>query len=345
MFDTVTIRPLIKAIGNNADLIVTEPSFDFKTKERSKEIILWRDGKKVISGAKMFCNNDHFNLTVKRNLNPYSSEQTVSLLQFSLPKQNNANNNETVKKESFDKALSQLYKNVFSAGFDIDIEASPVIRFDCATNVNTIINSKQFVNVFQFLDVPRMKKQVYDSSLLYFNKDTELNIYDKPREQGSIAKNQFSNVCRFELRNKTSKVCRSKYHVECFADLKKNFTEIRKEYLRNVQQKFFDTLKTETMIFNYNFADVMTYFKENSKRNFLQNAQNYFSFLYLNESGLIPDFINSCKVNNVSRNNLSILQKRFNKFMVLKKQFDSLKMKKNYFEYVADLQKEFLKAS
>lgn len=345
MFDTILIKPLINAIDSKASLTIQEPSFDFKTKEKGQELILWQDSKKVISGAKCFCNTEHFNFTIKRNLNPYARENTVATLQFSLPKQKNKSNVETVCEETFNESLEQLYKNIYSAGLDIDIENSPVVRFDCAKNVNTLINSKQFVNVFQSYDVPRMKKQVHDSSLLYYNANTELNIYDKPREQGTISRNSFSSVCRFEMRNKTSKVCRNGFNVFTFADLKRNYKDIKNKYTEYVDNKFFSGLSLKSAVFGYNFSDVFDYFKTNSKRNFLQNAINYFAFLYLQDNNLSADFVSLCKQFDVSRNNISKIQRRFNSFSVLKKQFDSLKNKKNYFEYVHDLRKNFLKAS
>ena len=345
MFDTVVIKPKINAISANAELIVQEPSFNFKTKERGKEIVLFQDGQKCITGAKAFCNTEHFQLTIKRNLNPYDAKETVSLLQFSLPKQKSFNNSETVDAQGFNKALEALYKNVFAAGFDIDIENSPVVRFDCARNVDTMINSKQFVDVFQFVDSPRMKKIVHPGSLLFYNKEQELNMYDKDREQEKISKNQFSSNVRFEMRNKTSALCRKKLNVNCFIDLKNNYSALRKNYLDFVQKKFFSQIDSFTKNFAYDFNSVFEFFVKNSKRNFSQNILSYFSFLYLNENNLTADFLTSLKRYGSSRNNCAIIHNKFQKYALLQKQFDSIKNKKSFNDYVHDLKKQFMKAA
>ena len=345
MYDTVVIKPRINAISNNANLIILEPSFNFQTKERSKEIVLFDDGQKCITGAKAFCNTDHFQLTIKRNLNPYDSKETVSLLQFSLPKQKSFDNSQTVDAQGFNKALEALYKNVFSAGFDIDIEGSPVVRFDCAKQVDTMINSKQFVDVFQFVDSPRMKKIVHPGSLLFYSKDQELNMYDKDREQEKIGKNSFSSNVRFEMRNKTSAVCRKKYAVESFIDLKNKYSDLRKNYLDFVQKKFFAQIDSFTQNFAYDFNSVFEFFVKNSKRNFSQNILNYFSFLYLNENNLTADFLSSIKKFGSSRNNCAIIHNKFQKYALLKKQFDSIKNKKSFNDYVHDLKIQFMKAA
>ena len=356
MIDTLRLSLNETLIKDNAELNIIQGDIEMSSGLNMEHDLFVTESGEIIRGKKAYLNTDLYNLTILSKQDAdfkFEDEKKYKFqtkygfyrfkhipakinnrtnakifLQTSLPKINNylkGENNynlNAVTPEEIPGIIKFLYDDLSSKGIVTDFDGSEISRMDIFNNVKTENKYLDYTQVFNQLNFSRKRNLNFGGeTFLYYNKSSELCIYDKTEELKKKDIKIEDHTMRFENRYLTKKSFFNKFKVSSSQSLI-NFPEYKKELI-NIGNEIFDKKKIEVnMIDENNLRMMLMQFKEN-RRFWIRD------FFY--HEGMIS------VLNNVDKNILLLILKDLMKkdlFCRFKKEIDSFNFSKSIFNNI-----------
>ena len=145
-----------------------------------------------------------------------------------------------------------MYDDLSSKGIVTDFDGSEISRMDIFNNVKTENKYLDYTQVFNQLNFSRKRNLNFGGeTFLYYNKSSELCIYDKTEELKKKDIKIEDHTMRFENRYLTKKSFFNKFKVSSSQSLI-NFPEYKKELI-NIGNDIFDKKKLKNIMNEENY--------------------------------------------------------------------------------------------
>ncbi|MFC1513551.1 hypothetical protein ACFL5P_00935 [candidate division KSB1 bacterium] len=199
MIDTIHISLKKFEILKENNFRIHQSSVSSKTGEVEPDFVLWENDSGKVRGKKACHNSDIINVTIE----PFFG-RVYCFVNFSASKVFYGNSNYfPVNKNQFKRVIDIVGDELFKIGIKTNIYEAELRRVDIFENVVTDRPYNFYSTVFSEFKPSRMKKSCCNGSVLFWNKQHAINIYDKNKEmkdkKQSIT-NLPSFVTRFEYR-------------------------------------------------------------------------------------------------------------------------------------------------
>ena len=285
MIDTLKLSLNETLIRDSAKIKVVPGTIDFDTGMVQESDLFITESGQIIKGKKAFLNTDLYNLTI---LPKYSVQDEIKFnnhllwkssttlryiplnfnsepvnlknnsriyLQTSLPKiknylkkENNYNLN-TVHSFDIPMLLKFIYNDLDNNGINADFDGSEISRLDTFNNIQTENNFNQYATVFNELNFSRKRNLNFGGeTFLYYNKSTELCIYNKSKALEKMNIKIPENQMRFENRFLNKKAYFNRFKTSHIKSLL-HYDEFKKEMVV-LGNEIFDRKKIEQNIIN-----------------------------------------------------------------------------------------------
>lgn len=264
MVDTLKISLDETKISNSANLFVKQGDIEYSTGLISESDLFVTNEGEVIRGSRAYLNNEFYNITILPKLTVksdydlnkrigYTTKFNISnlfinekvnfrsnsriYLQTSLPKINAAINSDNsynlkpVDPESIPAIIKFINNDLNNNGINTNFDTSEISRVDLFNNIETTYNYKEYSQVFSNLDFSRKRNLNFGGeTFLYYNKSSELCIYDKTKELSLKNIAAPDNTIRFEDRFLNKKSYFNKFKTKSLQSIL-NYSEYKKELI------------------------------------------------------------------------------------------------------------------
>lgn len=225
---------------------------------------------KPVTGDRAFYNGRIVSATI---FNMGFQLKSMMTVRVSAPKCLRLDNFILVEGQDLPEVYHLVTEELRGAGIHFDIMESKINRLDLARNFETRETPRAYIETLRGVDIPRMEKKLWETTLLFENGQQEIYFYDKIKEMkknGLDTGNYPENVLRIEQRLKTGQKIKNSLGFSTGEDLINQYSKCAPWYEKNLEKHILK-LNPDTALTGGNLKAEMKAFKESGGRNWFDD--------------------------------------------------------------------------